>query len=111
LKADVVKGAKVKMLLIKKIKPASRDSQNMAFELTELLFELALTLEIDPHFFGDSHKFGATSELRTHAPYRDQEFDFSATWFSPFTRRIQELMYLLLPHMPKEATQSCALFF
>ena len=56
--------------------PDDRLKRNV-LELLEKLERLAMELEIDVNFSGDSHKF-SKDEFRHTAPFRDSEYDLGA---------------------------------
>lgn len=63
-----------------------------------MLEDLAIRLEIDPNYFGDSHD----EKLESRFYYNDHEFDFSAAPDSNLIYAVQKCMYLLLPHFPDD---------
>jgi hypothetical protein len=92
-------GAEVKNFHYKDPPEPTDENVNRAVQLLESLYLLALTLERDVNFCGDSHKFGK-APYRAEAPFRDSEYDLGGSLGSQDLVTFQVSFYMLLPHLP-----------
>ena len=100
-------GATEAARLFEKLSAPSDELLRHTRKLVDLMEDFAILLEIDPCFFGDSHK---SEQLQPNSHYKDLQYDLSATEMDKKVAMIQEWMFELLPHMPRSATDSAKQF-